>query len=159
MMKELENCQPELFFQWFQRICSIPHPSYHEEKLCDFLVEFARKRGLEYVRDEMHNLLIRVPATEGYEDVPSYLLPSHMDMVPAADEGVTFDFLKDPIQLRVVGNELRATGTTLGADDGGGIAAMLSFVDDPQVKHPALELRSEERRVGKECRSRWSPYH
>lgn len=140
MMKELENCQPELFFQWFQRICSIPHPSYHEEKLCDFLVAFARERGLEYVRDEMHNLLIRLPATEGYEDVPPYLLQSHMDMVPAADEGVTFDFLKDPIQLRVVGNELRATGTTLGADDGGGIAAMLSFVDDPQVKHPALEL-------------------
>ena len=139
-MKELENCKPELFFKWFQKICQIPHPSYHEEKLCDFLVEFARERGLEYVRDDMNNLLIRVPASEGYEAVPSYLLQSHLDMVPLAAPGVEFDFLTDPIQLRVVGNELRATGTTLGADDGGGIAAMLSFVEDPQVKHPALEL-------------------
>lgn len=139
-MKELENCKPELFFKWFQKICQIPHPSYHEEKLCDFLAAFAQERGLEYVRDTMNNLLIRVPATEGYEDVPSFLLQSHMDMVPAADEGVEFDFLTDPIQLRVVGNELRATGTTLGMDNGGGIAAMLAFVDDPEIKHPALEL-------------------
>lgn len=139
-MKELEGCKPELFFKWFQEICKIPHPSFHEEKLCDFLVEFAKERGLEYVRDEKNNLLIRVPATEGYEDVPSYLLQSHIDMVPAVDEGVEFDFLTDPIQLRVVGNELRATGTTLGMDDGGGVAAMLAFVDDPDVKHPAFEL-------------------
>lgn len=139
-MKELESCKPELFFKWFQKICQIPHPSYHEEKLCDYLVAFAAERKLEYVRDAMNNLLIRVPASEGYEDVPSYLLQSHIDMVPVADEGVEFDFLTDPIQLRVVGNELRATGTTLGMDNGGGVAAMLAFVDDPEVKHPELEL-------------------
>ena len=139
-MKELEGCKPELFFQWFEKICQIPHPSFHEEKLCDFLVTFAQERGLEYVRDAMSNLLIRVPATEGYEDVPPYLLQSHIDMVPAVDEGVEFDFLTDPIRLRVVGNELRATGTTLGMDNGGGVAAMLAFVDDPQIKHPELEL-------------------
>ena len=140
MMKGLEGRKPELFYKWFQRICQIPHPSFHEERLCDFLVEFAEERGLEYVRDSMNNLLIRVPATEGYEDVPSYLLQSHMDMVPVADEGVEFNFLTDPIRLRVMDNELRATGTTLGADDGGGVAAMLSFADDPQVMHPELEL-------------------
>lgn len=139
-LADLENCKPELFFQWFQKICQIPHISYHEEKLCDFLVEYAQERGLNYVRDEMNNLLIRVPATEGYEDVQPYLLQSHMDMVAAVDEGVEFDFLHEPIQLQVVGNELRAVGTTLGADDAGGIAAMLSFVDDPSVKHPELEL-------------------
>lgn len=139
-MKALENCQPQLFFKWFEKICRIPHPSFHEEKLCDFLVTFAKKRKLEYVRDAMNNLLIRVPASEGYEDVPPFLLQSHMDMVPVADEGVEFDFLTDPIQLRVVGNALRATGTTLGMDNGGGMAAMLAFVDDPQIKHPELEL-------------------
>ena len=80
-MKELESCKPELFFKWFQKICQIPHPSFHEEKLCDYLVAFAAERGLEYVRDAMNNLLIRVPATEGYDGVPSFLLQSHMDMV------------------------------------------------------------------------------
>ena len=139
-MKELENCKPELFFKWFEKICQIPHPSFHEEKLCDFLVTFAADRRLEYVRDTMNNLLIRVPASEGYEDVPSFLLQSHIDMVPVVDEGVVFDFLTDPIQLRVVGNELRATGTTLGMDNGGGVAAMLAFADDPTIKHPELEL-------------------
>ena len=137
---DLEQYKPKSFFHWFQKICQIPHPSFHEGKLCDFLVEYARERGFPYVRDEMNNLLIRVPATEGYEAVPPYLLQSHMDMVAVADEGVEFDFLRDPIRLQVVGNELRAVGTTLGADDGGGIAAMLSFADDPSFKHPELEL-------------------
>lgn len=137
---DLDAYEPKSFFSWFQKICQIPHPSFHEEKLCDFLVEYAEERGFAYVRDEMNNLLIRVPATEGYETVPPYLLQSHMDMVAVADEGVEFDFLQDPIRLQVIGNELRAVGTTLGADDGGGIAAMLSFADDPLFKHPELEL-------------------
>ena len=137
---DLEQYKPKAFFHWFQKICQIPHPSFHEEKLCDFLVKFAQERGFPYVRDEMNNLLIRVPATEGYEAVPPYLLQSHMDMVAVAEEGVEFDFLREPIRLQVVGNELRAVGTTLGADDGGGIAAMLSFADDPSFRHPELEL-------------------
>lgn len=139
-MSILEGYQPKVFFDWFGEIAKIPRPSYHEEKICDFLEAFARDRGFFFERDGMNNILIRVPASEGYEQVPSFLLQSHVDMVTVAEEGVSIDFLKDPIKLQVIGNELRAVGTTLGMDDGGGMAAMLACADDPSVKHPELEL-------------------
>lgn len=136
----LEHCEPRNFFYWFEKITQIPRPSFHEEKICDFLEAFARSRGFIYHRDEANNILMRVPATVGYENEPSMLLQSHTDMVAAKEDGVIFDFLHDPIQLEIQGNTIHAKGTTLGADDAGGMAMMLAIADSHELPHPELEL-------------------
>lgn len=141
MMSILQDLEPKSFFKWFEPLTQIPRPTFHEEKAADFVEEYARQHRYEYSRDDHNNVIIYVPATPGYENEPSMLLQAHLDMVAAKDEGVEFDFEKDPIQLRIVnGNDIMGTGTTLGADDGGGVAAMLAVGDDPEVKHPPLEL-------------------
>ena len=136
----LECYEPQKFFHWFEKITQIPRPSFHEEKICDFVEAFAVSQGLAYCRDETHNILLRVPASAGYENEPPLLLQSHMDMVAQKEDGVEFDFIRDPIRLIVSGNELHADGTTLGADDAGGMAIMLAIADSPELPHPALEL-------------------
>ena len=140
MSVSLKGLKPEGFFKWFEEICRIPHVMGHEEKISLFLEDFAKERGLPCVRDEMGNILIRVPATEGYENEPSILLQGHMDMVGAKDETATVDPETDPLELCVEGNRLKAKGTTLGADDGCAVATMLAIADDPTIPHPELEL-------------------
>ena len=135
----LEGLKPEGFFKWFEEITRIPRGSSHEEKIATFLENFAIDRGLECIRDEWNNILIRVPATPGYENEPSILLQGHMDMVWAKDETATVDLETDPLKLYVSGNALRAKGTTLGADDGVAIATMLAIADDNTIAHPELE--------------------
>ena len=120
----LECYAPQKFFYWFEKITQIPRPSFHEAKICDFVEAFAVSHNLAYYRDETHNILLRVPATAGYENEPPILLQSHMDMVAQKEDGVAFDFTRDPIRLTVSGNELRAKGTTLGADDAGGCGSL-----------------------------------
>ena len=136
----LEGLKPAGFFKWFEEICRIPHVMGHEEQISLFLESFAKERGLACVRDEMGNILIRVPATEGYENEPSILLQGHMDMVGARDDTATVDPITDPLELCLEGNKLKAKGTTLGADDGVAVAAMLAIADDPTIPHPELEL-------------------
>ena len=140
MNDTLKGLKPERFFYWFEKITKIPRGSYHEEKIADFLVHFAEERGLAYKRDEVNNVYIVIPATVGYEDEPSVLLQGHMDMVWAKDETATINLETDPLELVVSGNALKAKGTTLGADDGVALAAMLAVVDDKTVAHPELEL-------------------
>jgi len=140
MCYALENLKPKGFFKWFEEITRIPHGSGHEEKMAAFLENFAAERGLLCLRDKMNNILIRVPAAAGYEKEPSVLLQGHMDMVWAKDDTATVDLETDPLELCVKGNELKAKGTTLGADDGVAIATMLAIADDDTVAHPALEL-------------------
>ncbi len=135
----LENLNPKGFFKWFEEITRIPHGSGHEEKLAAFLENFARERNLECLRDQWNNVLIRVPATPGYENEPSILLQGHMDMVLAKDATATIDLETDPLELVINGNELKAKGTTLGADDGVSVATMLAIADDATIPHPALE--------------------
>ncbi|MBQ7769352.1 MAG: beta-Ala-His dipeptidase [Oscillospiraceae bacterium] len=135
----LENLKPAGFFKWFEEITRIPHGSGHEEKIAAFLEEFAKKRGLECLRDSLNNVLFRIPATPGYENEPSILLQGHMDMVWAKDETATIDLETDPLELCISGNKLKAKGTTLGADDGVAIATMLAIADDATIAHPALE--------------------
>lgn len=140
-MGVLSGLKPEGFFRFFEDLTQIPRPTYHEEKAADYLVKFAEEHGFEYARDEVHNVFMRVPATPGYENEPPMLLQAHTDIVSATDPGVEFDFLTEPIKLRIVnGNEIMGTGTTLGADDGSGCAMMLAVADDKTVKHPELEL-------------------
>ena len=135
----LENLKPAGFFKWFEEITRIPHGSGHEEKIATFLEQFAKERGLECLRDPLNNVLIRVPATPGYENEPSILLQGHMDMVWAKDATARIDLETDPLELCISGNKLKAKGTTLGADDGVAMATMLAIADDATIAHPALE--------------------
>ena len=139
MGDSLRGLQPEGFFKWFEEICRIPHVMRHEEQLSLFLEQFAKDRALDCVRDEMGNIFMRLPATEGYENEPPILLQGHMDMVGAREETATIDPLTDPLDLWIDGNKLRARGTTLGADDGVAVATMLAIAEDPSIPHPELE--------------------
>ncbi len=126
-------------FDIFAEICKVPRPSKHEEQISKWLCDFAAAHGIEYVADEAMNVIMRVPATPGYEDHEGVILQAHMDMVAEKDGHVQHDFLKDPIQTWIDGEWLKAKGTTLGADDGIGISMALAAITDPDLQHPAIE--------------------
>ena len=126
-------------FDIFAEICKVPRPSKHEEQISKWLCDFATAHGIEYVADEAMNVIMRVPATPGYEDHDGVILQAHMDMVAEKDGNVQHDFLKDPIETWIDGEWLKAKGTTLGADDGIGIAMALAAITDPELQHPAIE--------------------
>ena len=131
--------EPASLFHFFEEISAIPRPSYHEGAIADYLVAFAKERGLECYRDELHNVLIKAPATAGCEALPPLLFQGHTDMVCEKNRGVEHDFLRDPLKLYVDGDYLRAKGTTLGADNGVAVAAMLALLDGEIDRHPAYE--------------------
>ena len=126
-------------FEIFAEICKVPRPSKHEEKISRWLQDFAATHGIECVADEALNVIMRVPATPGYEDHESVVLQAHMDMVCEKNGDVEHDFQKDPIETYVDGEWLKAKGTTLGADNGIGIAMALSAITDQELSHPAIE--------------------
>ena len=126
-------------FDIFAEICKVPRPSKHEEQISKWLCDFAAAHGIEYVADEAMNVIMRVPATPGYEDHEGVILQAHMDMVAEKDGHVQHDFLKDPIETWIDGEWLKAKGTTLGADDGIGISMALAALTDPKLQHPAIE--------------------
>lgn len=125
--------------EFFLEITKIPRPSYKEEKIADYLCEFAQARGLEYYRDEKHNVLILAPATEGRENEGAVLLQGHTDMVCEADLGVEWNVEEQGVDAYIDGDLIRARATTLGADDGAAVAAMLAILDGACTSHPALE--------------------
>lgn len=126
-------------FEIFAEICKVPRPSKHEEKISRWLQDFAATHGIECVADEAMNVIMRVPATPGYEDHESVVLQAHMDMVCEKNGDVEHDFLKDPIETYADGEWLKAKGTTLGADNGIGIAMALAAITDQELSHPAIE--------------------
>ena len=126
-------------FDIFAEICKVPRPSKHEEQISKWLCDFAAEHGIECVADEAMNVIMRVPATPGYGDHEGVILQAHMDMVAEKDGNVQHDFLKDPIETWVDGEWLKAKGTTLGADDGIGIAMALAAITDKDLEHPAIE--------------------
>jgi len=126
-------------FEIFAEICKVPRPSKHEEKISRWLQDFAATHGIECVADEAMNVIMRVPATPGYEDHESVVLQAHIDMVCEKNGDVEHDFLKDPIETYVDGEWLKAKGTTLGADNGIGIAMALAAITDQELSHPAIE--------------------
>lgn len=138
-MKEITELEPRGLWRQFATICSIPHPSKHEEKLRQYVVDFAGRHGLECRQDEVGNVVVCKPATPGYEGHPTVILQAHMDMVPQKNSDLKFDFETDPIRPYVDGEWVTAEGTTLGADDGMGVAAMLAILESDRVPHPALE--------------------
>ncbi|WP_025216821.1 aminoacyl-histidine dipeptidase [Mannheimia varigena] len=139
-MSEISTLSPQLLWQWFDKVCSIPHPSYHENELAEFIVNWAKSKNLFVERDEAGNVLIRKPATAGMENRQTIALQAHLDMVPQANAGTVHDFKKDPIQPYIDGEWVKAKGTTLGADNGIGLASCLAVLDSDDLAHPTIEV-------------------
>ncbi|MDD7100914.1 MAG: aminoacyl-histidine dipeptidase [Bacteroidaceae bacterium] len=137
-MSELK-LQPKAVFDCFAEINKIPRPSHKEQKMGAFLIDFGKKHGLETLQDSTGNVLIRKPATKGMENLKTTVLQSHMDMVCEKEAGLNFDFEKDAIQTYIDGDWLKAKGTTLGADDGIGVAMQMAILADNTIQHGPLE--------------------
>ena len=134
-----ENFKYPKLLKFFEEISAIPREPYHEEKIVEYLVEFAKARGLEYYTDDAKNILINIPATAGYEDKAPILLQGHTDMVCEKNIGCEHDFSTDGLDLFLEDGYIGAKGTTLGADDGIAVAAMLALLDGEIEKHPACQ--------------------
>ena len=131
--------KPARLFEIFEEICQVPRPSKHEEQISAFLAEYGRKHGFRTKVDKVGNVAISVPATPGMENRKAIILQAHMDMVCEANRNVEHDFMKDPIETWVDGDWLRAKGTTLGADDGIGVAAALAVLTDKNLRHGPVQ--------------------
>ncbi|WP_264289481.1 beta-Ala-His dipeptidase [Duffyella gerundensis] len=139
-MSELSQLSPQPLWDIFAKICSIPHPSYHEEALAEHIVSWAKEQGFWCERDAVGNILIRKPATAGLENRKPVALQAHLDMVPQKNNDTVHDFTTDPIQPYVDGEWVKARGTTLGADNGIGMASALAVLADKTVEHGPLEV-------------------
>ena len=133
------NLKPEKVFYYFNEICKVPHPSKKEGQMITWLLEQGKLLGLETKRDKIGNVLISKPATAGKEQVTPIIFQSHMDMVCEKNKETVFDFDKDAIQPYVDGEWIKAKGTTLGADDGIGMAIQLAILADKTIKHGPIE--------------------
>lgn len=138
-MRVLENIEPKEVMYFFEELSSKHRCSQFEKQATDYIAEFAEARGLSYHRDDLQNIIVRKPGTEGYENSPTVILHGHLDMVCKMDEGVAHDFATQGVNLIVDGNRIRAKGTTLGADNGLGISYMLALLDSTDLPHPPLE--------------------
>lgn len=139
-MSEIQQLNPTSLWKWFDQICAIPHPSYQENELAEFIVNWAKGKGFYAERDEAGNVLIRKPATKGMENRKKVALQAHLDMVPQANEGSHHNFATDPILPYIDGEWVHATNTTLGADNGIGMASTLAILDSDDIAHPDLEV-------------------
>ncbi|MDP8032932.1 aminoacyl-histidine dipeptidase [Pasteurella atlantica] len=137
---EISTLSPTLLWQWFDKICAIPHPSYYEEQLACFIVDWAKSQSLFVERDEVGNILIRKPATRGMENRQTVTIQAHLDMVPQANDGIEHNFVTDPIQPYINGEWVTAKETTLGADNGIGMASCLALLESNDIEHPVLEV-------------------
>lgn len=138
-MSNIAELNPNPLWKHFARLCEIPRPSKHEEKVVAYIIDFCKERGLDVKLDRIGNVIIRKPATPGMEDRKTLALQSHVDMVPQKNADSDHDFLKDPIRPQIDGDWVTATGTTLGADNGIGVAAILALLESTDIPHPALE--------------------
>ncbi len=138
-MNNQEKLQPQAVFDCFARVCQVPRPSKKEGKMIEFLQNFGKELNLPTFVDETGNVLIRKPATPGFEHLPIVILQSHMDMVCEKEAGLNFDFETQPIETYIDGEWLKAKGTTLGADDGIGVAMELAILQSNDIKHGPLE--------------------
>jgi dipeptidase D len=138
-MPSIENLEPKLVWKHFDEIRKIPRCSKHEEKIREYIVNFAKKQGLKTKVDPVGNVVILKPATTRMQNKPTIILQGHMDMVCEKNSDVKFDFTKDPIQLKINGDLLTASGTTLGADNGIGLAISLAILEDKKLRHGSIE--------------------
>ena len=140
MNQTLKDLQPQILWEHFSDLCAIPRPSKKEDKAAEFIKEFAIAQGLDYIMDATGNVIIRKPASPGMEDRTGVILQAHLDMVPQKNSDVRHDFEKDPIEAYIDNDWVKAKGTTLGADNGIGVAAALAALESKNVKHGPLEV-------------------
>ena len=136
---ELSQLEPQLIWKNFSALNSVPRPSKKEEKVIEFIKKFGENLGLETTVDEVGNVIIKKPATKGMEDRKPIVLQSHLDMVCQKNSDVNFDFETQGIQMEVDGDWVKAKGTTLGADNGIGVASIMSILESIDLAHPDLE--------------------
>src|SRR6056297_640757 len=134
-MEKLSHLEPAQVWKYFEEICQVPRPSKKEDQIIQYLQDFAKKRNLESKKDKSGNMLIKKPATAGKENLKTVVLQSHVDMVGEKNKGTEHDFETDPIKPYIDGDWVKAEGTTLGADDGIGIAAQLAILDSSETLH------------------------
>ncbi|MDE6531575.1 MAG: beta-Ala-His dipeptidase [Lachnospiraceae bacterium] len=139
-MAILENLEPKEVFHYFEEICNIPHGSGNTAAISNYLVEFAKKKGLEYQQDELGNVIMIKEATAGYEAAPPVMIQGHMDMVAVSDRDCDIDMRTEGLRLAVDGDQVYAKGTSLGADDGIAVAYALAILSSDTLKHPRLEV-------------------
>ncbi|MBD5184360.1 MAG: aminoacyl-histidine dipeptidase [Bacteroidales bacterium] len=136
---EVKDLKPELIWKCFDEVTKIPRPSCHEEQIREFLVNFAKENGIAVKTDKVGNVVMHKAATPGHENAPTVILQAHMDMVAEKNNDVNHDFMKDPIDTYVDGDWVRARGTTLGADNGIGVAAAMAVMLDKTLVHGPVE--------------------
>ncbi|QYJ91021.1 aminoacyl-histidine dipeptidase [Shewanella halotolerans] len=139
-MSTLSQLQPQALWQWFEQICAIPHPSKHEQALSQYIQNWAKDKQLSVVEDKVGNLIIKKPATPGMENRKIVALQAHIDMVPQKNADKVHDFEKDPIEAYVDGEWVKAKGTTLGSDNGIGMASALAILGSDDIPHGPLEV-------------------
>lgn len=137
-MSEIRNLQPECIWRNFDLLTQVPRPSGHLEKIQQFLLDFAKNAGVEAFIDPAGNIVMKKPASPGMENRKGIILQAHMDMVPQKTPTSTHDFINDPIETRIEGDWVYANNTTLGADDGMGVAAIMAIMEDKNMKHGPL---------------------
>ena len=139
-MAVLAQLEPKAVFHYFEEICGIPHESSDTQAISDYLVAFAKERNLYVRQDTLGNVIIKKPATSGYEDAPVVMLQGHMDMVCEKTDDKEIDFHTQGLDLVLEGNVIHADRTTLGGDDGIAVAFALAILDASNIPHPALEV-------------------
>ena len=139
-MSKLSALQPQRVFHYFEQICAIPHGSGDTRRISDYCVHFAEEHNLWYVQDALNNVIIKKPATVGYEDHPAVILQGHLDMVCEKAPDCSIDFTTDGLDVDVDGDWVFAHGTTLGGDDGVAVAMALAILEAEDIPHPPLEV-------------------
>ncbi len=138
-MAVLEGLKPEKVFQFFEMLCSVPHGSGNTKQVSDLCVRFAQERGLAYRQDAFNNVMIWKAASPGYEQAEPLILQGHLDMVCATEPDCGIDMAAEPVRPWIDGDWVKARGTSLGADNGIGVAVALALLDDADLRHPRLE--------------------
>jgi len=138
-MRILEALKPERVFYYFEDICSIPHGSGNTKRISDYCVNFAKNNDLEFIQDKLNNVIIKKPASSGYESHPSVIIQGHLDMVCEKEDNLDFNFETDSLNIATDGETIFAKGTTLGGDDGIAIAMALAILEDKNAVHPPIE--------------------
>lgn len=139
MSSQVRELSPSNLWNRFADLNSIPRPSKHEERICAWIVEWAKEKGLGVEQDSVENIIVRKPATAGMEDRQIVVLQSHVDMVCQKNNDTDFDFMTEGIKMYVDGDWVRADGTTLGADNGIGVASIMAVLESTDIPHPQLE--------------------
>jgi len=138
-MNKVTDLYPQGIWKHFQNICNTPHPSHHEEKIVNYVIEFGKRNNLRTYIDKAGNVILKKGATKGFENKKTILLQAHLDMVPQKNSRTAHDFTKDPIDIYIEKGWVTAKNTTLGADNGIGVASILALLESTSIEHGPIE--------------------